>query len=292
MVAPVVAAALLLLAPRAHGDGLGLVSPNDHRPLDVQADNGIEWHQDSNVYIARGNAKATRGNATLYADVLTAHYRPAAPDRPKDQDSQALMGSNEIYRIEADGHVRLETDTQTIDGGAHGIYDMDTATAVITGPHLRLTTPRDVVTARDAFEWYDDKQVAIARGEALAIRTDRRLAGDVLVAQVVKPPDQPSRISRIDADGHVVVTTATEIARGPRGVYNADTGIATLTGGVTITRGDNVLRGQTAVVDLNTNVSRLLNAPADPRILTGSADAAAPVHALVVPRPAGKPPAP
>jgi lipopolysaccharide export system protein LptA len=54
------------------------------------------------------------------------------------------------------------------------------------------------------------------------------------------------------------VSTATDIARGDYGVYNADTGMVTLLGNVTITRGDNAIRGQYAVVDLNNNVSRMM----------------------------------
>jgi lipopolysaccharide export system protein LptA len=272
------------------GQGLGLSGSNDSRPLDVEADQGIEWQQDKQVYIARGNARATRGNATLYGDTLIAHYRPIPPDRAKPPDPGSLAGSTEIYRIEADGNVRLKTETQTVFGD-HGVYDLDTTTAVITGKHLRLITPRDVVTARDSLEWYDDKQIAVARGDALSVRDNaRRLAGDVLTAQVVKPADGPSRISRIDAEGHVVVTTINEIARGATGVYNVDSGIATLAGGVTITRGDNEMRGQYGVVDLNKNVSRLLSAP------PGDLTRRAPVQGLVIPRgkqpPPASPPAP
>ncbi len=155
---------------------------------------------------------------------------------------------------------------------------------MVTGKHLKLITAKDTVTARDSLEWYDNKLVAVARGDAVAVRETRRLAGDVLVAQVVKPQDGPSRISRIDAQGHVIVTTINEIARGATGVYNVDTGIATLGGGVTITRGDNELRGQYGVVDLNKNVSRLLSAP------PGDLTRRAPVQGLIVPR--SKPPAP
>jgi lipopolysaccharide export system protein LptA len=263
-------------APLA-AQGLGLIGSNDKRPLNVEAEQGIEWQQNTSVYIARGNARATRGNTTLYADTLTAHYRPLPPDPNKPPDPGSLTGSTEIYRIEADGNVRLKTDTQTVFGD-HGVYDLDSATAVVTGGHLRLITPRDVVTARDSLEWYDDKQVAVARGDALAVRDTKRLAGDVLTAQIVKPADGPSRISRIDAQGHVVVTTINEIARGAVGVYNADSGIATLVGGVTITRGDNEMRGQYGVVDLNTNVSRLLSAP------PGDSTRRAPVQGLVIPR--------
>jgi lipopolysaccharide export system protein LptA len=277
---------VLLAAPcqaPLRAQGLGLTSPNDQRPLDIEAEQGIEWQQDNKVYIARGNARATRGNGTVYADTLIAHYRPAAPGHAKSADPGALGGSNDIYRVEADGNVRLKTETQTVYGD-HAIYDLDSATAVVTGKHLKLVTPKDTVTARDSLEWYDNTLVAVARGEAIAARDTKRLAGDVLTAQVVKPQDEPSRISRIDAQGHVVVTTINEIARGATGVYNVDTGIATLAGGVTITRGDNELRGQYGVVDLNNNVSRLLSSP------PGEPTRRGPVQGLIIPR--SKPPAP
>jgi lipopolysaccharide export system protein LptA len=279
-------AAGLLFSSAGLAAGLGVTSPDDHRPLDIEADQGIEWQQNNNVYIARGNAHATRGNATVYADTLIAHYRPASPDRAKPASSGGLTGSTDIYRVEAEGNVRLTTDTQTVYGD-RAVYDLDSATAVVTGKHLKLVTPKDTVTARDSLEWYDNTLIAVARGEAIAMRETRRLAGDVLTAQVVKPTDGPSRISRIDAQGHVLVTTINEIARGATGVYNVDTGIATLAGGVTITRGDNELRGQYGVVDLNNNVSRLLSSP--PSELSPHA----PVQGLIIPRKTTRaPPAP
>jgi lipopolysaccharide export system protein LptA len=252
--------ALTLLPPSTFAQGLGLISPNDRRALDVEADGGIEWRQDQNVYIARSNARATRGGATLYGDTLTAHYRASASDRNKTADSASLGGATEIYRIEAAGNVRLQSETQTVYGD-RGDYEMDSATAVFTGEHLRLVTPRDTVTARDSLEWYDNKLIGIARGKAVSVRDAKQVAADILIAHVVKPGDAPSRIDRIEAQDHVVVTTPIDIARGASGIYNVDTGIVTLVHDVTIMRGGNALKGQYGIVDLNTNISRLLSAP-------------------------------
>src|SRR6185437_11835443 len=69
---------ITLLSPPVAAQGLVFGGKNDRRPTDIVADNGIEWRQNEQVYIARGNAHATRGNATVYADTLIAHYRPAA----------------------------------------------------------------------------------------------------------------------------------------------------------------------------------------------------------------------
>jgi lipopolysaccharide export system protein LptA len=275
---------------QAPGGALGLGGGD--KPTTIEADKGIEWQQNNHLYIARGNARATRGQGTVYADTLFAYYRPVAPAQggtqpaaaadPKGND--ALFGgggSTEIYRVEADGNVRFATETQTVYGD-HAVYDVDQAILVVTGHALKLVTPRDVVTARDSLEWFDKRQLAVARGAALAIREGKKLYGDVLTAELEKPPNEPAHISRIDAQGHVLVSSMDQIARGDAGVYNLDTGIATLTGNVTLTRGDNELRGRYAVVDTNNNVSRLLSTPPSAEAAGGKP---ARVEGLLVPRP-------
>jgi lipopolysaccharide export system protein LptA len=249
-------AAALLLAPLgAEAQMLGLGGRGDGRPLQIDADKGIEWHQNERAYVARGNAKATRGDVSVRADTLTAYYRP----KPGATDPN--QGGSEIYRIVAEGRVILASPTQTVTGD-RAVYDLDQAVAVVTGKDLKLTTPTDVITARDSLEWYDAKGQAVARGNAVASRDDRRVNADVLVAHVERPQGGEARITRVDAHGGVHVSTPQEVARGRAGVYNVDTGIVTLTGNVTITRGENEIRGETAVVDLNNNVSRMLAGPA------------------------------
>ena len=268
-------------APAA-AQGLNLGATSDDRPIAISATSGIEWQQDAQVYIARGNAVAKRGTTEVDADTLTAHYRP----------SKAAGGETEIYRLDADGHVTIKGETQTVVGD-QAVWDVDQQMGIVTGKALKLTTPTDVVTARDSLEWYDQKQVAVARGDAVEVRENvKRVRADVLTAHLTKDKakpaqtkpevrpakpassapaakpgatlgvsgasDESSRISRIDAQGNVIVSTATDIGRGDYGVYNADTGLVTLLGNVTITRGDNAIRGQYAVVDLNNNVSRML----------------------------------
>src|SRR6516165_3379651 len=242
----------------AAAQGLNLGAASEDRPIAISATSGIEWQQDAQVYIARGNATAKRGTTEVYADTLTAHYRP-----------------------NADGHVTIKGETQTVVGD-QALWDVDQQMGIVTGKALKMTTTTDVVTARDSLEWYDQKQVAVARGDAVAVRENvKRVRADVLTAHMTKDKakpaetksgarlaksapsdptakpgvaaglpgasDESSRISRIDAQGNVIVSTATDIGRGDYGVYNADTGLVTLLGNVTITRGDNAIRGQYAV---------------------------------------------
>jgi len=273
--------------PPSSAQGLSLGGVSEDRPVEVSADSGIEWQQDAQLYIARGNAIAKRGTTEVHADTLTAHYRP----------SKGAGGETEVYRLDADGHVMIKGPTQTVVGD-QAVYDVDQQIGIVTGKTLKLTTPSDVVTARDSFEWYDAKQISVARGDAIAVRDTKRLRADVLTAHMTKEKPKPgenqpeaktskavpattnaktsakagplgdgdegSRISRIDAQGNVLVSTPTDIGRGDYGVYNADTGIVTLLGNVTITRGPNAIKGEYAVVDLNNNVSRMMPGPSAP----------------------------
>jgi lipopolysaccharide export system protein LptA len=285
-------------SPRAAAQGLSLSGVSEDRPIEVSADHGIEWQQDAQVYIARGNAMAKRGATELHADTLTAHYRPIKATGGKGTDGKGsgdkeAGGETEIYRLDADGHVTIKGERQTVVGD-QAVYDVDQQIGIVTGKALKMTTATDMVTARDSLEWYDQKQIAVARGDAVAVRDVKVIRADVLTAHMTKdkpPPaagkpenaapasaraksrnaamplgatDESSKISRVDAQGHVLVSTETDVGRGDYGVYNADSGIATLLGNVTVTRGPNTVRGEYAVMDLNNNISRMMTAPAKP----------------------------
>jgi lipopolysaccharide export system protein LptA len=274
--------ALMTAAPEMRAqaqqsNALGLAGDdNNNKPVNIEAEQGIEWQQNNKVYIARGNAKATRGDDAVTADTLYAYYRDAQQPQqaasaspqlransPSSQQGPFDNGSTQVYRIVAEGHVVFTTPSQTAYGD-RADYNVDQAMLVVTGKNLKIVTPQDIVTARDSFEWYDQKQIGVARGDATATRQGpehKSIRGDVLTAEVTKPANQPSKISKVNAQGHVILVSEDQIARGDSAVYNLDTGIATMSGHVSLTRGENQLRGQYAVVDTNTNIARLLAAP-------------------------------
>ncbi len=66
-------AALLALPLAAHAQGIDLSRGG---PVDITATDGIEWRQAEQVVIARGDARAVRGNVTVDANRLLARYRP------------------------------------------------------------------------------------------------------------------------------------------------------------------------------------------------------------------------
>jgi lipopolysaccharide export system protein LptA len=250
----------LLAAPPAFAQGFGLATGASDQPLQVDADQGIEWLRDQSLYIARGNAKATRGPVTVHADTLIARYR----EKPG--------GSSEIYQLEAVGNVRIVSTNETAYAD-RAVYDGDQSVLVLTGKNLKLVTRQDTITARDSLEYWEKRQLAVARGNAEAVRDQKRIKADVLSAQMAEGANKELKLRRVDAFGNVDVRTDQEVARGEKGVYMVEQGTATLIGDVKITRGQNQLNGAIAEVNLNTGTSRILSGP------QGSAR----VRALVVP---------
>lgn len=266
-------------------------------PVAISSEDGIEWRRDEHVYIATGKVEITRGDTVLTADKVVALYRdrPAAPDAPgtpRPAPASAAetpakppavplegQSNGEIYRMEATGNVVVKSLTDTVYGD-RGVYDLDKAVVVMTGRNLKLTTPTQVVTARDSMEYWDERQLAVARGNAVAIQSDRRVDGDVLTAHLTNDPKtNESKISVVDAFGNVVVSGPDRVARGGKGVYNLETNVATLVDNVRVTSGRDQINGDMVETNFTTGVSRMLRDPA-----SGNR-----VKALLVPQP-GTPP--
>ena len=238
-----VAVVTISLCAAALAQGIGLPGQSRNTPLEINADQGIEWQQKTKAYIARGNARAAQGDVAVHADTLTAYYR--------EKDG----GGTSIWRIDAENNVRIVTPTQRAFGNK-GVYDVDNGILVLTG-NVRMETETDRITAQDSLEYWEKRNLAVARGNAIAERGDNKLRADVLTAHFFKDAKGKSRVRKIDAFDNIVITTPDEIVRSNRGVYDVETGIAKLTGSVKITRGTNQLNGEYAEVNLNTGVSRL-----------------------------------
>jgi lipopolysaccharide export system protein LptA len=321
--------AWLLILPLVGGIATAAAQPLDLTqggPITVTARDGLEWHQAEQEVIALGDARAVRQNVTVTADRLIAYYRkkatpgaaaagagsdgatpgaattqPSPPGTTAVQPVAAQSGiagdtdtaGTEIYRLRAEGHVQIFTATDHAQGDL-AVYDIDQAVLVMTGHDLRLTTPNDVLTSRDTMEYWPQKHMAVARGNAVVVTRDaRRVAADVLVAYTAdtsapagaagakqaaapartRPPPTTAggappagsddlatsgKLEKVEAFGHVSVRTPTDTATGDRAVYVPDSGIARLAGDVRITRGQNQLDGQQGEVNMKTGIARLL----------------------------------
>lgn len=249
-------------------------------PVAITAREGFEWREAEQMVVATGDARAVRDNVTVIADRLIARYRKKAgapPAGTAQPGAAGDTGGNEIYRLEAEGNVRIFTPTDEAVGD-RAVYDIDQAVMVMTGRGLKLTTPSQVLTARDSLEYWSQKRMAVARGNAVAVTSDaRRLAADTLVAFIeedkpaaprpavapggTEPPGANSKLKRMEAYGNVEARTVTDIVRGDRAVYLPETGVARVIGNVRVTSGQNQINGPAADVNMRTGVARMLADP-------------------------------
>jgi lipopolysaccharide export system protein LptA len=269
----------LLLAPQlAHAQSLSFSSKDPDKPITVTAEQGLEWQQNAQQFIAHGNAKAVQGDVTVVADELIAHYRSKPKGKAASTDASSDDLSSEVYRVDAAGKVTITSNGETATGAA-AVYDFDRKVLVMQGDLVTLTTNDAVVTAHKAIQYWSEENVAVAQGDALAVDSDaslgRRIKADTLTAFFrdapdAKPPAKttnakapaakksadplPSAKGRdliyMQGQGNVVLTTKTEIVHGDHANYNLDTGMATVDGNVKMTRENNQLNGGYAVVNV------------------------------------------
>jgi lipopolysaccharide export system protein LptA len=225
-------------------------------PLEITADQTLEWHRGDNRFVAIGNVLAKQGGTAIRADRLTALYR-ATPGKSFD-----------IYQLVAEGHVAIAARGGTAQGDK-AVYEVDKGMAALTGADLRLAAPGQVVTARDSFEYNVRTGTLVARGRAQAVRGEDRIEADRMSATFSKdardgsgpraaesgPAGIDRSIQRLEADGNVVITTPAEVLTGDTATYSSADNTARLTGHVRIAHGPNTLEGDSAEVNLATNVS-------------------------------------
>lgn len=223
---------------------------NANQPVEIEADNGIEWVQEpgksSGYYKAIGNAVATQGTMNLNSDELVAHYRPGPNDK------------QDMYRIDAEGSVIVHQN-QTKAYGDRGAFHMDQQVAVLIGNDLKLIDPKATITADDSLEFWSARNIAVARGDALLITEDKRMNAGVMTAFIQEnQATGENEIRRIDATSGVHISTPSEIVQGQEGVYDLVAEIATICGDVKVTRGSNQLNGECAEVNMKTGRSKML----------------------------------
>ncbi len=213
-------------------------------PLEITADESLEWHRNEKVFIAKKNAVARQGDTDIGAQLLTAYYREPA------------KGNVEVSKVTADTDVTVKSG-QTVAHGQKAEYDIDSGLAVMTGNNLKMTGPDQTVTAQDRFEYWVTEGRLSAIGRAKVTRMEDTVEADK-VSAIFKQNEKGERVlDSLEATGNVVITTPTEVVTGANGIYRASTNMAELTGGVTIKRGPNVLEGEKAEVNLTTNISKM-----------------------------------
>lgn len=230
---------------------------NANEAIDISAEESLEWHQEQQLYIARGKAKAIRDGVTVEADLLTAHQRDPKSSVPVKNTKQTMGGDVDI--MTAEGSVRIHDGARQV-FGEKAVYDLDAGTIKITGNNLKFITDKDIVTAKDSLEYYEAKKTAVARGHAIGEHSGNRVEADTLSALFAPTVSGQLEMTEMVAKGDVtIVTKDGGISRGNKAVYDVKKNAAVLSENVRITRGNTQLAGDKALVDFATGQSRLVN---------------------------------
>jgi lipopolysaccharide export system protein LptA len=242
----------------------GQAATHDQGTLEVTSSRDLEWLQQDHAYVARGNAVAKRGTVTLMGDILVAYYRPIAGTAVQPKPAAAGgspggfdSGTTEIWRVVADGNVHIVSEDRDA-WGDHAEYDKDKSVVILTGKALKATTLEDTVTARDSLEYWQDQDMAVARGNAKVVKVNgNTLEGDLIGGHFAKDAHGSTILKTIESKGNVVVTTTSDIVHGDEGVYDLEAKRTVLFGNVRATHASSTIEGASAEVNMETGISQV-----------------------------------
>lgn len=231
----------------------------DESPIIIEAEESVVCDETAQKCVATGLASAQKGTSTVYGDVLTVYFTE------KDK-------KREITAMTADGHVRMETPTEKA-YGEHAHYDAALDRIILTGGNLKIVTQKEILTARDSIEYYHAENKGVARGNAIAQFPEKQqlIQADTLVAYF-KPAEEKSKqekteqkeeekdniaLERVEAEGNLLASGPNGVVIGDRGVYQDKTKIVEVFHNVKLTQDKNVIEGEYAKFNLDTNVAEM-----------------------------------
>jgi lipopolysaccharide export system protein LptA len=114
------------------------------------------------------------------------------------------------------------------------------------------------MTSKTLVVFYDSTPAPTAASAANAKAPAKSAPVQAAPIQSATPgPGGASSIKRLEARGNVVVTQKDQVVTGETAVFDTKTNLVTMLGGVVLTQGKNVLRGDRLMVDMTTGVSRV-----------------------------------
>jgi lipopolysaccharide export system protein LptA len=119
--------------------------------------------------------------------------------------------------------------------------------------NVKVVQGDTTMTSKTLVVFYDSTPAAAAPAAA-----GKAKAAKAAPMQSATPgPGGSSSIKRLEAKGSVVVTQKDQVVTGESAVFDTKTNLITMLGGIVLTQGKNVLRGDRLMVDMTTGVSRV-----------------------------------
>jgi lipopolysaccharide export system protein LptA len=119
--------------------------------------------------------------------------------------------------------------------------------------NVKVVQGDTTMTSKTLVVFYDSSSAAPAAAPA----ANSKAAKSAPIQSATPGPGGSSSIRRLEARGSVVVTQKDQVVTGETAVFDTKTNLVTMLGGVVLTQGKNVLRGDRLMVDMTTGVSRV-----------------------------------
>ena len=118
--------------------------------------------------------------------------------------------------------------------------------------NVKVVQGDTTMTSKKLVVFYDTASPPAASGA-----NTKAAAKSAPIPSATPGPGGSSSIRRLEAQGNVVVTQKDQVVTGETAVFDTRTNLVTMLGGVVLTQGKNVLRGDRLMVDMTTGVSRV-----------------------------------
>lgn len=119
--------------------------------------------------------------------------------------------------------------------------------------NVKVVQGDTTMTSKTLVVFYESSSAAGAAPAA----NSKNAAKSAPIQSATPGPGGASSIKRLEARGNVVVTQKDQVVTGETAVFDTKTNLVTMLGGVILTQGKNVLRGDRLMVDMTTGVSRV-----------------------------------
>ena len=191
----------------------GSIHAEEKLPLEITADQALEWNQTDKHYVARGSAMAKQGELSVAADLLKAEY------------AGKNNSTSDLTRITAEGHVLMTSQTDTATG-EKAVYDLLAETLDMSGGRPKITKGKDTLEADHIRIFLENG--GLARAEAtgkviISTSGQQKATGDK--ATYNKASDTAELI------GNARLMQGENWLEGDRAQMNLTTKISTITGG-------------------------------------------------------------
>ena len=222
---------------------------NNNEPIEIFADDGIEWHKNKNKYVALGNARALSGSLSVESDKIEAFY--------KENDSSSMN----ITEVRAKKNVVVQDKKMKITGGEYAEYKILKDYFLINGNDIILKSEKNTLRSNKKLEYWRSKNIAIATGKAEAKKDNEFIVLADKLVWYLQEKNQKTTVKKLLGFKNVSIKTNNEVAFGDKAIYNNVTEICKLYGNVKLQRGESFLIGEYAEVNLRSGISKLLPAP-------------------------------